>query len=195
MPKGRVEPREVFCKACGYPFVTDKVGKAAELCHAVACDAARERARKSRRRAEVESRARQREQEAAERREERERQRRIQRATEARRKAVAAKLRKKGLEVFAPIMDDPDQKLMLADILEIVELASEHTDPGWVDLRKAITAVAVARPEGREKSHAALQRLSAVAMKMADSLRTHATRDPKPDEDLAEDDEPALVAA
>lgn len=38
MPKGRVEPREVFCKACDEPFISDKVGRASHFCHRPECD-------------------------------------------------------------------------------------------------------------------------------------------------------------
>lgn len=203
MPKGRVPAREVYCKACGQPFVTDKVGKAAQLCHSVTCDERRAGQRKAARRGEVEANAQRRTREAAERRaqrereralerEERARRRKVARAAQARQKTIEAKLRKKGLEIFAPIMDDPDQMKMVIDILEICELASGLRDTGWVELRKAITAVAHAKPEGREASHRALKRLSAVSMRMADTMRTHAVRDPKVEE--AEGDR-ELVAA
>lgn len=218
MPKGRVEPREVICKACAEPFVSDRAGRAAFFCHRTECDEERERARKARHAAEKATRAAQRQQDRQRRRirldheraaareekerarkarvvaerEERERQRRVQRATEVRQRAIEVKLRKKGLEIFAPIMDDPDQMKMVMDILEIVQLASGLTDPSWVELRKAITAVAHAKPEGREKSHVALKRLSAVAMRMADTMRTHTTREPKIE---TEEPDRELVAA
>jgi hypothetical protein len=41
MPKGRVEPREVTCRACGVEFVTDRPGKAGWYCHGEECDARR----------------------------------------------------------------------------------------------------------------------------------------------------------
>lgn len=243
MPKGRVEPRECICRACAVPFITDKVGKAAFLCHRTECDEARERERKagSERRArqrqnETEARRRQREDDRRqqreqrvqdreererqrlqeredakaererqqylarirrharriEEREERARQRKAERIATARRKALEKKARKKGLEIFAPIMDDPDSMLLIADILEISKLASELRGPTWVDLRKAVTRVASAKPDGREASHEALKHLSAVAMRMADLTRTHATRDPNPE---ASEPEPELVAA
>ena len=120
--------------------------------------------------------------------------RKAERTAESLRRAIEKKARKKGLEIFGPIMDDPDQMVMVADILEISQLASELRDASWLELRKAITRLAVARPEGRAASHAALKHLSAVAMKMADMTRVHATRDPTP-ADEAEDDERELVAA
>ena len=41
MPKGHVAEREVACKACGLPFSTTKVGRAAFYCHRPECDALR----------------------------------------------------------------------------------------------------------------------------------------------------------
>jgi hypothetical protein len=38
MPKGRVAPREMTCRACGSVFVTDKVGKASFYCREAVCD-------------------------------------------------------------------------------------------------------------------------------------------------------------
>jgi hypothetical protein len=42
MPKGRVAPREMTCRACGSVFVTDKSGKAAYYCRTEACDERRQ---------------------------------------------------------------------------------------------------------------------------------------------------------
>lgn len=41
MPKGRVEPREVTCRACGVEFVSDRPGKAGWYCRSEECDARR----------------------------------------------------------------------------------------------------------------------------------------------------------
>jgi hypothetical protein len=41
MPRGRVEPREVECRACGVTFVSDRCGKAAFYCRRPECDSAR----------------------------------------------------------------------------------------------------------------------------------------------------------
>jgi hypothetical protein len=41
MPQGRVPAREVVCRACGEPFVTERSGKAAFYCRRPGCDEAR----------------------------------------------------------------------------------------------------------------------------------------------------------
>jgi hypothetical protein len=186
MPKGKVEPREVVCHACGTTFTSDKAGKAAFFCRSVECDARRERVRREARAAERAERGRARAEERARVRRERAQQARMEAARKARMKTIQKKVREKRLEIFAPILDDPEQMLLITDALEIIKLAST-VEPTRAALKKAVVAMAMA--DGRTEEHAAARMVAAVAMRIADNLGIHATREieaPNLDEDEGE---------
>jgi hypothetical protein len=164
MPKGHREPRTFTCRACGTEFTSTKVGKATWYCQTEACDEARG-VSKAKRRARLAP---------AERRRLESEERRA--AAHAKRMAtIEAKMRERGLEIFAPMFDSPDQMVMVEDILEIAERAT-RVEPTNQELRKALTALS--RAQGPHGRHEAAQRLSALFLRLSDRWRPRAAERP-----------------
>lgn len=196
MPKGHVQERDCICRACGATFRTTKVGKASFFCRTPECDEARGAIRRAETEAERSERqlARQREQEERRQRHAQEvaarrQQREADRQHRLRARAAAKRMRNRRIEMFRPILDDPEQSLLVDEFIEILRLsACERIDLPKQALREAI--VRVAHAEGPHGQHAAMQNLAAVALKLADMSRPRATREPS-----LEDIERQLAAA
>lgn len=148
------------CRACGGIFRTTRVGRAAFYCRTPECDAARKRAEKLRQWEQASER------------------KRLRRLEAGKRKRVAnmqRKMRAKGLEMFRPIYDDPDQLMMVDDTLEISEAAAKLKPSKQNAL---VALVHLKHAEGLDEYHKGWQELAAAALRMADHTRPRAMHEP-----------------
>jgi hypothetical protein len=196
MPKGRTTPRELVCKSCERPFVTDRMGRAAFYCRREDCP--REmalREAEARRAANREARE-TRQATAASRRAARfRRDRAIQllREDDSLVASVLSGIRPgRSGTPLDPILKDPDQMMMYRELLEIAPLAVEAAGEKG-ELARAV--VQLHHAEGVEGAHTAWQRIAAIALKASDQGRPRMGR--YPDETLphdAEEDGDSLAA-
>jgi hypothetical protein len=116
-------------------------------------------------------------------------------ANEKRIEAIRKRTRKRGLECFGPIFDNPDKMILFDELMEVMELASV-TPSEQIEAKKAL--VKITRAESQVEQHHGWQLLAAVSLKMADRFRPRQDRDPHvgvPDEDAEYVEDETLVPA
>lgn len=153
--------RTVTCKACGSDFTTTRCGKAAFYCRTPECDAARKA--KGLRVTNTGLTVQQREERRRKAEEDR-----LRKASAKRLEAIRKRTRKRGLESFAPIFDDPDQMILYDELMEVMERAAS-TPAEKIEAKKAL--VKITHAESRAEQHDGWQQLAAVSLKMADRFR------------------------